>query len=60
MRQNRHQSLSEVSEHIFINHRVRQGTVSGPVIFLYVNDFSEKIKVDFELVQIADDTSILC
>ena len=52
---------TEVSEHIFVNHGVPQGTVLGPLIFLlYVNDFSEKIKGDFELVQFADDTSILC
>ena len=52
---------TEVSEHFFVNHRVPQGTVLGPIIFLsYVNDFSEKIKGDFELVQFADDTSILC
>ena len=30
------------------------------LIPLYVNDFSKKIKRDFELVQFADDTSILC
>ena len=45
---------TEVSEHSFVNH-------GGPLIFLlYVNDFSEKIKGNFELVQFADDTSILC
>ena len=52
---------TEVSEHIFFNHGVPQGTVLGSLIFpLYVNDFSEKIKEDFELVQHADDTSFLC
>ena len=51
---------SEVSEHIFDNHGVPQGTVLRPPIFLlYVEDFSEKIKGEFELVQFADDTSIL-
>ena len=52
---------TKVSEHIFVNHGVPQGTVLGPLIFLlYVNDFAEKIKGDFEVVQFADDTSILC
>ena len=52
---------TEVSENIFVNHGVPQGTVFGPLIFLlYVNDFSEKIKGELELVQFADDTSILC
>ena len=51
----------EVSEHIFVNHGVLQGTVLGPLIFVfYVNHFSEKIKGDFELVQFADNSSILC
>ena len=52
---------NEVSEHIIVNHRVPQGTVLKTLIFLlYVIDFSEKIKIDFENVQFADDTSILC
>ena len=51
----------EVSETLFVNHGVPQGVVLGPSIFLlYVNIFSEKIKGDFQLVQFADDTSILC
>ena len=51
----------KVLEHIFFNHGVPHGTVLGPLNFLlFINDFSEKIKVDFELAQFADDTSILC
>ena len=51
----------EVSEHIFVNHGVPQGTALEPLVFLlYVNDFLEKFKVDFELVQFADETSVLC
>ena len=35
--------------------------VLKPLIFLlYVNDFSEEFRGDFELVQFADDTIILC
>ena len=33
----------------------------GPLIFLlYVNDFSEKLEGENEVVQFADDTSIIC
>ena len=31
-----------------------------PNFSLYLNDFSEKIKGDYERAQFADDTSILC
>ena len=52
---------TEVSEHIFVTHGVPQTTVLGPLIFLLlVNDFSEKIKGDYELTQFADDASSLC
>ena len=33
----------------------------GPLIFrLYVNDFSEKLEGENDVVQFADDTSIIC
>ena len=49
------------SNKIIINHGVPQGTVLGPVIFLlYVNNFSEKLENENDVVQIADDTSIIC
>ena len=51
---------TEVSELIFGNHGVPHGILLGHLLFSYVNDCSEKIEGDFELVQIADDTSILC
>ena len=51
---------NKVSEPILVNHGVPQVTVLWPLNFLvYVKGFSEKIKGDFELVQFADDTSVL-
>ena len=51
----------DFSDRISINHGVPQGTVLGPLIFLlYVNDFSEKLEGENDLVQFADDTSIIC
>ena len=38
-----------------------QRSVLGPFIFLlYVNDFSEKREGENDVVQFADDTSIIC
>ena len=51
----------DLSDKININHSVPQGTVLGPLIFLlYVNDFSEKLEGKIDVVQFADDTSIIC
>ena len=51
----------DLSDKITINHGVPQGTVLGPLIFLlYVNNFSEKLEGENDVVQFADDTSIIC
>ena len=51
----------DLSDKITINDGVPEGTVLGPLILLlYVNDFSEKLKGENDVVQFADDTSIIC
>ena len=61
--ENRNQCVKlgiDLSDKITINHGVPRGTVLGPLIFLlYVNDFSEKLKGENDVVQIAEDTSII-
>ena len=49
------------SDWVVINHGVPQGTVLGPLIFiLHVNDFSEAVSTNCDVLQFADDTAILC
>ena len=49
------------SDWVVINHGVPQGTVLGPLIFIhYVNDFSEAVSMNCDVLQFADDTAILC
>ena len=49
----------DLTDKITINHGCPH--VLGPLIFLlYVNDFSEKLEGENDVVQFADDTSIIC
>ena len=49
------------SDCVVINHGVPQGTVLGPLIFiLYVNDFTEAVSTNCDVLQLTDDTAILC
>ena len=51
---------TDLSDKIIISHGVPQGTVLGSLIFLlYVNDFSDKLEGENDVVQFADD-SIIC
>ena len=51
----------EYSNWVTINHGVPQGTVLRPLIFIiYINDFPEKMKKREDVLQLADDTSIIC
>ena len=43
-----------------VNHGVQQGSVLGPLIFLYMNDFSSIINTRENIIQFADDTSVVC
>ena len=50
----------DLSDKITIDHGVLQGTILGPLIFLlYVNDFSEKVEGEKDVVQFADDIIII-
>ena len=46
---------------VVINYGVPQGTVLGPLIFiLCFNSFGESVSTNFDVLQFADDTAILC
>ena len=52
---------TNLSDKISINYGVPQGIVLGTLFFLlYVNDFSEKLEGENDVVQFADDTSFIC
>ena len=49
------------SDWVVINHGFPQGTVLGPLMFiLYVNDFSQTVSTNCDVLQFAYDTAILC
>ena len=49
------------SDWTIINHGVPQGIVLGPLVFiLYVNGFDEEIEKSSNVLQFADDTTVLC
>ena len=49
------------SDWVGVNHGVPQGTVLGPSIFIpYVNNFGETVSTNCDVLQFADNTSILC
>ena len=50
-----------IAKWVVTNHVVPQGTVLVPLSFiLYVNDFSEAVSTNCDVLQFADNTAILC
>ena len=49
------------SDWVVITHGVPQGTLLGPLIFIfYVNDFSEAVSTNCDVIKFADNTAVLC
>ena len=46
------------SEWLETNHSVPQGAVLEPLVFLYIDDFREKVQRNFDIIQFADDNTV--
>ena len=56
-----HEILYFTLKYLGFNENVPQGTVLGPLLFdLYINNFKQIKTSEYEFLQYADDTVILC